>query len=92
MTKLEQLQKELADLRKTRQKVILEKGEAAEDNKDLRENGAYIALEEREHYYTSKIHKVIRDLDNLTRKPAKEIRKNVEKKEKKYEFKPHKWL
>jgi len=90
-TKLEQLQSELAKLRRERDVVIFEKGMAADDSKDLRENGVYIAMEERENYYTAKIYKTIRETENLTRKPKKEVKKlNV--KETKYEFKPHKWL
>jgi transcription elongation GreA/GreB family factor len=90
-TKLEQLQAELSKFRKERDVIIFEKGLLAEDNKDLRENGAYIAMEEREHYYTAKIHKTIRDIEELTKKPYKEVKKKV-KEELKYEFKPHKWL
>ena len=90
-SKLEHLQEELKRLRKERAEIIFEKGMAAEDNKDLRENGAYIAMEEREQWYTAKIHKTMREIEEITKKPKKEI-KRVQKEEPKYEFKPHKWL
>ena len=78
MTKLEQLQEELKNLRKKRSEIIFEKGQTAEDNKDLRENGAYIAMEEQEHYYTAKIYGVIGEIEKLTRKPqSKKITKKT---------------
>jgi hypothetical protein len=90
MSKLEKLQEELFELRRVRAKITFEKGMAADDSKDLRENGVYIIMEEKEHYYTSKILAVTKEIETITRKPEK--KKVKEKEEVKYEFKPHKWL
>jgi len=40
-TKIDKLRQELTELRKERDKIIFEKGMAANENKDLRENSAY---------------------------------------------------
>lgn len=91
MTKLEQLQNELFALRRLRKEVTLEKGIIAEDEKDLRENGAYMIMEEKEHLLTSKIMAITKEIDKLTMKPVKKpIRKN-RKEEKVEPIKPQKW-
>lgn len=90
MNKLEQLQKELKMLRKKKAEVLLEMGECAQDNQDLRENGAYIALEQKEHFYTSKIRRTMDEIKSLTFKPKKVV---IKREDTKLEgFKPHKWV
>ena len=65
-TKINELRNELTHLRKEREKVILEKGLIAQDNKDLRENAAYAWYEQREHSLTSRIHGIIEEIYALT--------------------------
>jgi len=90
MSKLEQLQEELKKYQNKRDEVILEMGECAQENQDLRENGAYIALEQRAHYFTAKIYSTMKEIHDLTFKPKKLTKK---KDDIKLEgFKPHKWF
>lgn len=64
---IKKLREELARLREQREKVVLEKGLIAQDNKDLRENFAYDRLVEREHALTSKINGVISEIYELSK-------------------------
>lgn len=89
-TKIDELREKLGSLQKEREKVILEKGFAAEDNKDLRENAQYDFLLQKEHLITTRIHNILKEIDSLIKKDKPKIRKD--KKETKVEFKPHKWL
>lgn len=90
MTKLEQLQEELFSLRKKRKEVTFEKGLIAEEEKDLRENGAYMIMEEKEHLLTSKIMQITKEIETITRikKPHKSIKNKNTKVE---SLKPQKW-
>ncbi|MBW6441801.1 hypothetical protein K0B04_02730 [Patescibacteria group bacterium] len=58
-TKIDKLRKELIELRKERDKIIFEKGMAANENKDLRENSAYDYWFEKEMQITSRINHII---------------------------------
>lgn len=92
-TKIDKLRKELIELREERAKVILEKGLAAEYNKDLRENAAYDYWYEKETEMTVRILQVmeiIREEADKT-KPKRTIKhKKVERIRGSYES--HKWL
>lgn len=92
MSKLEELQQELFKLRRERLEITIEKGLIAEEEKDLRENGAYTIMEEKENLHTSKIMVVTKQIEDLTRKPGPKFKKDKKKEENLYEFKPHKWL
>ena len=92
MTRLEELQQELFKLRKERLEITIEKGLIAEEEKDLRENGAYTIMEEKEHMHTSRIMLVTKEIEELTRKPGPKFVKSKKKEEDLYEFKPHKWF
>ena len=90
MTKLEQHQKELFSLRKERTEITFEKGLIAEDSKDLRENGAYMIMEEKENRITGKIMNSTKEIEILTKKPKNKI---IKKDNKKIEpLMPHRWL
>jgi transcription elongation GreA/GreB family factor len=92
-TKIDKLRNELIKLREERSHVILEKGLAAEYNKDLRENAAYDYWYEKETELTMRILQVmemIREQSDKT-KPKKTLKhKKVDKVRGSYE--PHKWL
>ncbi len=70
---IQQLRHELTKLRKEREAVILEKGLLAQDNKDLRENFAYILYEQKEHALSSQINAVIKEIYDYTKKHKKRI-------------------
>lgn len=93
-TKIDKLRTELIKLREERKAVILEKGLAAEENKDLRENSAYDYWFEQEAQMTARIIRVTKMIEDLAEKDEpkkKDIKiKRVEKI--KETFEPHKWL
>jgi transcription elongation GreA/GreB family factor len=66
-TKIDQLRAELVTLRKEREKVTIEKGLIAQDNKDLRENAAYDYWEQKERNITSRIHKIIQEIEERSK-------------------------
>ena len=57
-TKIDKLREKLIDLRKEREKITFEKGMAANENKDLRENSAYDYWFEKEMLITARINNV----------------------------------
>ena len=65
MTKIELLRKDLKKLRRKREEIQLEKGLAAEHNKDLRENGDYIYWEQQELNITVRIRRISAEIENL---------------------------
>ena len=67
-TKIKELRTELSSLRRKRDEIILEKGLLAQDNKDLRENAAYIEYEQKEHAITSKIHAIMNEIYELSKR------------------------
>ena len=67
-TPVDQLRKKLKRLQTERDEIILEKGLAARDNNDLRENFAYDYWENKERMLTIRIHKVIQEILDLTKK------------------------
>ena len=93
-TKIDKLRTELINLREERKTVILEKGLAAEENKDLRENSAYDYWFEQEAQVTARILRLTKMIEELAikDKPKKRIidERRVEKT--KETFEPHKWL
>jgi len=92
-TKIDKLRKELVKLREERAKVIFEKGLAAEENKDLRENFAYDYWFEKECQMKARIVQVVDMIEEISSKskPKKIVKqKKLEKIKGAYE--PHKWL
>jgi transcription elongation GreA/GreB family factor len=92
-TKIDKLRNELIKLRKERAEVIFEKGLAAEENKDLRENFAYDYWFEKECQMNARIIQVTNMIEEISEKskPKKVIKqKKLEKVKGTYE--PHKWL
>lgn len=68
MTKIDELRKDLLKLQKERSKVQMEKGMAAEFNKDLRENSDYDYWLQREHNLTVRILRISREIELLYKK------------------------
>jgi len=60
------LRKQLIKLQKEREKITLEKGLAARDNNDLRENFAYDYWVEQEFVITAKIHGILKEIERLS--------------------------
>lgn len=92
-TKIDKLRNELIHLREERAKIIFEKGLAAEENKDLRENSSYDFWFNKECLMNSRIARIINMIQEIADKanPKKVIkRKKLEKVKGNYE--PHKWL
>jgi len=69
--KVIKLKEELKKLKKELNEVTLEKGLCAQENKDLRENFAYCAYEQKECFLIARINKIIREIYTLTAKPIK---------------------
>jgi hypothetical protein len=65
--KLKALRKELVRLREERTKATMEKGLAAEDNKDLRENATYDFWEQKEYVLTARIISIMDEIDKLAK-------------------------
>ena len=87
--KIKEVKQKIKDLQKEREQVILEKGLAAQENADLRENFAYDYWNHKEIDLTHKIQRLSGQLFIGTRK-KKPVKKPSGKET--FEFKPHKWL
>jgi transcription elongation GreA/GreB family factor len=61
-TKIDELREELSKLRKKRDRIILEKGLIARDNNDLRENSTYDYWDQIERNVTSRIYRIIEEI------------------------------
>jgi len=92
-TKIDKLRNELIALRKEREAITFEKGLAAEDNKDLRENCTYDYWFEKEIVANARIALLIKMIGDLSKKdkPKKELKKRKIEKVR-GTFEPHKWL
>ena len=92
-TQIDKLREELIKLREERSTIILEKGLAAQENKDLRENSAYDYWMEKEMNITSRIQNIIKIIDDLSKKkkPTNNLTKNSSKRVE-GDFEPHNWL
>lgn len=66
-TQIDQLRQKLIELNKMRDAAIFEKGQAARENNDLRENFAYDYWCQQEDNYTTRIHELIKEIDLLAR-------------------------
>lgn len=92
-TKIDKLRKELIKLREERIQVILEKGLAAEENKDLRENFAYDYWFEKECGMNARIMCVTQMIDEISEKAKpKKIVKQKKLEKVRGEWEPRKWL
>jgi transcription elongation GreA/GreB family factor len=67
---LETLRQKIKELNTHRDKAIMQKGLAAEDNKDLRENAEYDYWVEKELFFTAQIITLIKEIQKLTKKPT----------------------
>lgn len=74
-TKIEQLREQLVNLRKERDVIIFEKGLAAQDNNDLRENSTYDYWLEKEFNITHRIMSITKEIILLAKEQNKSIKK-----------------
>lgn len=65
---IELLRQKIKELNKERDKAIFEKGLAADENKDLRENFAYDYWFEKEMNISAKISGLIREIERIAKK------------------------
>jgi len=92
-TKIDKLRKELIKLREERDKIIFEKGMAAEENKDLRENSTYDFWFDKEMLITNRIENLISIInENSRKKPLKKPLNKTKKPKEKVELDRPKWL
>jgi hypothetical protein len=93
---IEKLREKIKELKQELETVTFEKGLAAEDNKDLRENSAYDYWDQKESILIIRIHKIMKEIrdtsknDSHERKIGKKSSDPITKKP--YNIKPHKWL
>lgn len=66
-TQVDLLREKLVALNREREDIILEKGLAARDNNDLRENFAYDYWSDKERVVTARIHALIREIGDITK-------------------------
>ncbi|KKS07049.1 hypothetical protein A3K01_02950 [candidate division WWE3 bacterium RIFOXYD1_FULL_43_17] len=71
--KVERLRERLSEQRKKLEEASFEKGLAAEENKDLRENFAYDYWVSQEQLVTARIFATLKEIEHLTKKPEKKI-------------------
>ncbi|HBY10198.1 hypothetical protein A2473_03315 [candidate division WWE3 bacterium RIFOXYC2_FULL_42_13] len=71
--KVDRLRERLTEQRKKLEEASFEKGLAAEENKDLRENFAYDYWVSQEELITARIFATLKEIEHLTRKPEKKI-------------------
>ncbi|KKS31462.1 hypothetical protein A2380_03695 [candidate division WWE3 bacterium RIFOXYB1_FULL_43_24] len=92
--KVERLRERLSEQRKKLEGATFEKGLAAEENKDLRENFAYDYWVSQEQLITARIFATLKEIEHLTKKPEKKIIKKIKSKpvEKVKDFPKKKWL
>lgn len=67
-TKIDLLRDDLIKLRNERKKIQFEKGQAAEHNKDLRENADYDYWNDRERNITIRIRRLSKEIEDLVKK------------------------
>jgi transcription elongation GreA/GreB family factor len=92
-TKIDKLRTELIKLRKEREKIIFEKGMAANENKDLRENSAYDYWFEKEMQISSRINHIISMIEKSSpKKKVEKARSHKIKREENIELDRPKWL
>jgi len=94
-TKIDKLRNELIKLREERSKIIFEKGMAAGENKDLRENFAYDYWFEKECQVTGRIARVremIHDLSKKDKSPKSTHKRPANSEKVRGDYSPHKWL
>lgn len=74
---MEKLRVELFDLRKKRDGMILELGEFAQENNDLRENSSYIRMEQKIQFVDAQIKRILDEFNEYHRQ--KKVVKHIEK-------------
>ena len=68
MSVIDLLRNKLIKLQKEREEITLEKGLAARDNNDLRQNFGYDYWVEREFVVTAKIYDILKEIEKLSPK------------------------
>ncbi|MBN1162140.1 30S ribosomal protein S2 [Patescibacteria group bacterium] len=79
-SKINQLRDQLSELKKKREEVILERGKAAEGNKDLRENAAFDYLDQEERNVASQINMLMKEIGKLAKKEKSDKKSKIDKK------------
>lgn len=99
-TPIENLRQKIKELSAELSHATLEKGLAAEDNKDLRENSDYDYWDQKESLLIIRIHRLMKEINDLysasgvktsNKKPAAKKSKKPAKKKGSEEL-PHRWL
>ncbi|KKS29478.1 MAG: hypothetical protein UV83_C0003G0086 [candidate division WWE3 bacterium GW2011_GWE2_43_18] len=75
--KVDRLRERLTEQRKKLEEASFEKGMAAEENKDLRENFAYDYWVSQEQLITARIFATLKEIEHLTKKPGTKIVKKA---------------
>lgn len=72
-TDMEKWRTDLFKLRELRESMLLELGEYAQENNDLRENSAYIHMEQKIHIIDAQIARILEEFDklNIAKKKAR---------------------
>ena len=65
---MEKLRNELVELHKKRDNMVAELGEFAQENNDLRENSAYIRMEQKIQLVNSQIKRILDEFNEYYRK------------------------
>lgn len=88
---LDELRDKIKELTKKLEEATLEKGLAAEENKDLRENFAYDYWNDQENLYLTRIRNLMNEISQKGR-GVKKISRPAPKIKKEEPFKPNTWL
>ena len=92
---IEKLRGKIKELKEELEKVTFEKGLIAEENKDLRENSAYDYWDQKETNLIIRIHRIIKEISDGSKKENPTVKPNRAKKDtekKQFDIRPHKWL
>ena len=76
-TKIDQLRAKLISRRKERDKITFEKGMAARDNNDLRENFAYDYWLEKEFVITARILNITKEIEDTAKEQTKTLKQKT---------------
>jgi len=92
--KTEKLRNKISELKKQLEVATLEKGLAADENKDLRENSVYDYWDQKESILIIRIHRIMKEIRDLSpkKKPLNKPKHKKSAVRERVEYKPHKWL
>jgi hypothetical protein len=95
-TPIEKLRDLLLKLKKDLETATMEKGLAADENKDLRENSTYDYWEQKESMFIIRIHRTMKEIRDLSKPKTPKLKKKPSKSKAqpviKGDFQKHKWL